>query len=105
MADINNLAAYPFPLPQAKGESPPPPTPTPTPEPEPEPMPEPVTDTAITITVEDLASEIGIHLDTHPEDITRARRLLAVASERVNRYAPLAPAVMKNEAVVRLRDT
>ena len=57
--------------------------------------------TSVTITAEELAEEIGIHLDTRPADITRARRLLAVASERVNRDAPLAPAVMKNEAVIR----
>ena len=57
--------------------------------------------TSVTITAEELAEEIGIHLDTRPADITRARRLLAVATERVNRYAPLAHSAMKNEACIR----
>ena len=55
----------------------------------------------VTITAEELAAEIGIDLTGHPEDIARARRLLAVATERVNRYAPLTPSVIKNEAVIR----
>ena len=96
MADITDAAAYPWPPPptaksQDEDEV------DPMTEPEPEPMPEPVTDTAITITVEDFQAESGIPAT----DVRRAQRLIAVASERVNRYAPLAPTVIKNEAVLR----
>ena len=55
----------------------------------------------VTITAEELAAEIGINLAAHPDEITRAQRLLAVATERVNRYAPLTPSVIKNEAAIR----
>ena len=72
--------------------------------------------TTITITVEELAAETGIDLTQHtpqqiaafPEltggydaNLQRARRLFAVASEAVNHFAPAAPAVMKNEAIIR----
>ena len=55
----------------------------------------------VTITSAELAAEIGIDLAAHPDEITRAQRLLAVATERVNRYAPLTPSVIKNEACIR----
>ena len=55
----------------------------------------------VTITAEELAAEIGIDLTGHPDEITRAQRLLAVATERVTRYAPLAPSVIKNESAIR----
>ena len=84
MVDVTQAAAYPWPPPSAKGsgsadggDTPLPPPPS--------------------ITAEELAAEIGI-----PDDeISRAERLLAVASKAVDRYAPLAPTTMKNEAVIR----
>ena len=87
MVDLEKTSAYPWPPPTAKssgsadgGDTP---TPTPTPSP--------------SITAEELAAEIGI-----PDDeINRARRLLAVASEAVDRYAPGAPVILKNEAAIR----
>ena len=53
---------------------------------------------AVTITFEALAAEIGLSL---PDNTTRAARLLAVATEAVNRYAPTAPDAIANEAVIR----
>lgn len=53
--------------------------------------------TPVTITAVQLAAEIGIPSD----QIHRAERLLAVATERVNRYAPIAKSVMKDEAIIR----
>ena len=56
----------------------------------------------VTITAEELAAEIGINLAAHPDEITRAQRLLAVATERVTRYAQgAAPSIMLNEACIR----
>ena len=54
---------------------------------------------AVDITAETLAGIIG----TDSDDDTRpvATRLLAVATARVDRYAPDAPTEMQNEAVVR----
>lgn len=56
---------------------------------------------AVAITAQVLAAEIGIDLDTNPDDLVRAERLLDVALERVNAYAPLAPVAAKNEAIIR----
>ena len=53
--------------------------------------------TATPISAEELAAEIGIKA----ADIERARRLLPVAREAVERYAPSAPQAMKNEAIIR----
>ena len=49
---------------------------------------------AVTLTAAELAEAIGT-------DSTTATRLLAVATELVNRYAPDAPGPMANEAVIR----
>ena len=49
---------------------------------------------AVTLTAAELAEAIGA-------DSTTATRLLAVATELVNRYAPDAPGPMANEAVIR----
>ena len=57
--------------------------------------------TPATITAEELAAEIGIYLDARPDDISRARRLLEVAREKVEEYAPRAPIALKNEAIIR----
>ena len=50
---------------------------------------------AVTITAETLAAETGA-------EIEQARRLLAVATAAVERYAPVAPESAANEAVIRL---
>ena len=66
--------------------------------------------TPITISLDDLAIAIGTQVFTNSNpndpfeeaaDTVRTPRLFDVASEQVNRYAPLAPTVLKNEAVVR----
>ena len=62
--------------------------------PEPTPEPEP-TPTGVTLTAEALATETGAELD-------RAERILAVATATVIEYAPYAPTVLLNEAVIRL---
>ena len=49
---------------------------------------------AVTITASELASALGVDAGT-------ATRLLEVATELVERYAPLAPGVVQDEAVVR----
>ena len=49
---------------------------------------------AVTISTTVLAEAIGVDSDT-------ATRLLAVATEMVNRYAPTAPDSVANEAVIR----
>ena len=49
---------------------------------------------AITLTAAQLAEAVGV-------DSATATRLLAVASELVNRFAPDAPAAIANEAVIR----
>ena len=49
---------------------------------------------AVTLTAEALAEETGT-------DLPRAERLLAVATEAVQDYAPEAPEAMANEAVIR----
>ena len=82
MVDVNNLAAYPFPLPRGAQTMP---MPTPT----------PVSPPAITLTIAELKEATGIATDE------MATRLLAVASSQVEQYAPWAPSVRKNEAVIR----
>ena len=49
---------------------------------------------AVTITVAELAEAVGV-------DSTTAARLLAVATELVNRYAPDAPDAIAKEGVIR----
>ena len=49
---------------------------------------------AVTLTAEALAAETGAELE-------QARRLLAVATARVEKYAPVAPETLQNEAVIR----
>ena len=49
---------------------------------------------AVTITAAELAQAVGV-------DSTTATRLLAVATELVNRYAADAPGAIANEAVIR----
>ena len=49
---------------------------------------------AVTITAAQLAEAVGV-------DSTTATRLLAVATELVNRFAPDAPDAVANEAVIR----
>ena len=65
---------------------------------------------AITLSLDDLAIAIGTQVFTNNNpndpfeeeaDTVRTPRLFDVASEQVNRYAPLAPTAMKNEAVIR----
>ena len=53
---------------------------------------------AVSITAADLSAEIG---GDAPGETTRATRLLAMATERVETYAPNAPEPMQNEAVIR----
>ena len=60
--------------------------------------PEAILLVAVTLTVETLAAELGIPDD---EITTRGERLLAVATETVERYAPVAPETVQNEAVIR----
>ena len=50
---------------------------------------------AVTLTAAELAAEVGAELD-------RAERILAVASAEVLEYAPHAPDVVQDEAVIRL---
>ena len=49
---------------------------------------------AVTLIAETLAAETGAELE-------QARRLLAVATETVEKYAPVAPETLQNEAVIR----
>lgn len=51
---------------------------------------------AVTITVDELIAAIG-----NPPNAARGASLLAVATERVMRYAPDAPGPMQDEAVIR----
>ena len=62
-------------------------------DPAPAPAPEPVTP-AVTVTAQQIAAETNITVE-------RATRLLAVATEHVERYAPNAPTVLLNEACIR----
>ena len=63
--------------------------------PEPEPTPEPTPASSVTLTAQDLADETAADLD-------RAERILTVATAIVEEYAPTAPTVLLNEAVIRL---
>ena len=60
----------------------------------PDSCPEP-TPTGVTLTAQALATETGAELD-------QAERILAVATATVIEYAPHAPTVLLNEAVIRL---
>ena len=82
MVDVSNLSAYPLPLPRGTQDGGSMSTPTP--------------DTTITLTAQELRDVIG---DNIP--LAMAERLLAVAIAKVDDYAPSAPAVLKNEAVIR----
>ena len=55
---------------------------------------------AVTITVAELAA--ALRLGDSAEEVAEATRLLAFATETVQKHAPDAPAVVQNEAVVRL---
>ena len=50
---------------------------------------------AVTLTAQELADETGA-------DLSRATRVLGVATAMVEDYAPLAPAAVQNEAAIRL---
>jgi len=55
---------------------------------------------AVTLTVADLRA--ALRLNDSAEETAQATRLLAYASEAVERHAPDAPPAIQNEAVVRL---
>ena len=54
---------------------------------------------AVTLTAQQLTDEVG---GEKPGSVKRATRVLAVAAELVTDYAPDAPDVIHNEAVIRL---
>ena len=52
----------------------------------------------VTIVRNDIIDDVGAY---HPTDLPRLDRMLAVATEVVQRYAPNAPTVLQNEAAIR----
>ena len=53
---------------------------------------------AVTIVRDDIIDDVGAY---QPSDLPRLDRMLAVATEVVERYAPNAPEVIQNEAAIR----
>ena len=53
---------------------------------------------AVTIIRDEIIDDIGAH---HASDLPRLERMLAVATEVVESYAPNAPEVIQNEAAIR----
>ena len=53
---------------------------------------------AVTIQRDDIIDDVGAY---DPTDLPRLDRMLLVASEVVERYAPNAPTVIQNEAAIR----